>query len=194
MFDTDFDGFITVADVRALFSKASIESMGLVTVRVGGLLGVVWARTHARTHASAASAWVRVEEARGFVGLRAQPVAAQQPVGSSAPSRLATCVSARWLAPCVTARPPPPPPPAPGRARAARQRGGAGGHDRGRRHRRRRAGVAGGLQARGGAVPIGSTRRCCVGGGRAPPPTDYSLAMPVHVRGRCLCVCASVRH
>ena len=51
MFDTDFDGFITVADVRALFSKASIESMGLVTVRVGGLLGVVWARTHARTHA-----------------------------------------------------------------------------------------------------------------------------------------------
>lgn len=30
MFDTDFDGYVTLGDVRALFSKASIESMGLV--------------------------------------------------------------------------------------------------------------------------------------------------------------------
>jgi hypothetical protein len=42
MFDTDFDGFITVADVRALFSKASIESMGLVAVRDGEAGGEGW--------------------------------------------------------------------------------------------------------------------------------------------------------
>lgn len=32
MFDTDCDGFLTLSDLRAIFAKASIESMGLVTV------------------------------------------------------------------------------------------------------------------------------------------------------------------